>query len=96
MLQFASLSFDAALWEIASALSAGAALVLTTSDARSGAALAGLMRAQGVSALGYTIEEIAELTDAPVGTVKDRLVVARRELRSMLEREARRNRSGTP
>lgn len=41
-------------------------------------------------ALGYTIEEIAELSGAPLGTVKDRLVTARRELRNMLEREARR------
>jgi RNA polymerase sigma-70 factor (ECF subfamily) len=41
-------------------------------------------------ALGYTIEEIAELSGAPLGTVKDRLVTARRELRTMVEREARR------
>jgi len=41
-------------------------------------------------ALGYTVEEIAELSAAPVGTVKDRLVSARRELRKMLEHEARR------
>jgi DNA-directed RNA polymerase specialized sigma24 family protein len=46
-------------------------------------------------ALGYTIEEIAELSEAPVGTVKDRLVTARRELRAMLERDVRReNRRG--
>ena len=42
-------------------------------------------------ALGYTVEEIAELSGAPVGTVKDRLVSARRELRAMLERDARRD-----
>ena len=41
-------------------------------------------------ALGYTIEEIAELSGAPIGTVKDRLVTARRELRAMIEREVRR------
>jgi RNA polymerase sigma-70 factor (ECF subfamily) len=41
-------------------------------------------------ALGYTVDEIAELSDTPVGTVKDRLVSARRELRGMLERDARR------
>lgn len=41
-------------------------------------------------ALGYTVEEIAELSETPVGTVKDRLVSARRELRAMLERDARR------
>lgn len=41
-------------------------------------------------ALGYTVEEIAELSDTPVGTIKDRLVAARRELRTMLEHEGRR------
>jgi RNA polymerase sigma-70 factor (ECF subfamily) len=41
-------------------------------------------------ALGYTVEEISELSGAPVGTVKDRLVSARRELRAMLERDAKR------
>jgi len=38
--------------------------------------------------LEYSIEEIAELTGAPLGTVKDRLVSARKELRRALEREA--------
>jgi RNA polymerase sigma-70 factor (ECF subfamily) len=42
-------------------------------------------------ALGYTVEEIGELSETPVGTVKDRLVSARRELRAMLEREAQRD-----
>jgi RNA polymerase sigma-70 factor, ECF subfamily len=41
-------------------------------------------------ALGYTVDEIAELSGAPVGTVKDRLVSARRELRALLERETQR------
>ena len=41
-------------------------------------------------ALEYSVEEIAELTSAPVGTVKDRLVAARKELRRALEREAAR------
>lgn len=41
-------------------------------------------------ALEYSVEEIAELTAAPVGTVKDRLVAARKELRRALEREAAR------
>jgi RNA polymerase sigma-70 factor (ECF subfamily) len=41
-------------------------------------------------ALEYSVEEIAELTGAPLGTVKDRLVAARRELRKALERDARR------
>lgn len=48
-------------------------------------------------ALGYTIDEIAELSDTPVGTVKDRLVNARRELKNLLERDARRrDRRGSP
>jgi len=41
-------------------------------------------------ALEYSVEEIAELTGAPVGTVKDRLVAGRKEIRKALERDARR------
>jgi RNA polymerase sigma-70 factor (ECF subfamily) len=40
-------------------------------------------------ALGYTTEEIAELTRKPVGTVKDRLVSARRQLRKLIQRDLR-------
>ena len=40
-------------------------------------------------ALGYTTEEIAELMDKPVGTIKDRLVAARRQLRKTIRRELR-------
>lgn len=39
-------------------------------------------------ALDYTTEEIAELIDAPVGTVKDRLVAARKQLRKLILRDA--------
>jgi RNA polymerase sigma-70 factor (ECF subfamily) len=38
-------------------------------------------------ALGYTTEEIAELTDNPIGTVKDRLVAARKQIRRLILRE---------
>ena len=38
-------------------------------------------------ALDYTVEDISELTGAPVGTVKDRLVKARKQLRRLLESE---------
>lgn len=41
-------------------------------------------------ALDYTVDEIAEATGAPPGTVKDRLVMARRTLRRFIERDARR------
>jgi RNA polymerase sigma-70 factor (ECF subfamily) len=41
-------------------------------------------------ALDYTVNEIAELTGAPPGTVKDRLVMARKQLRELLCAEARR------
>ena len=41
-------------------------------------------------ALEYSVEEIAELSGAPVGTVKDRLVYARRQLRNLIERDVRR------
>lgn len=37
--------------------------------------------------LGHTVDEIAELTDSPRGTVKDRLVAAKKELRRMIERD---------
>ena len=40
-------------------------------------------------ALGYTTEEVAELTGVPVGTVKDRLVAARRQLRKLIQRDRR-------
>lgn len=40
-------------------------------------------------ALEYTVEEIAELTGSPVGTVKDRLVAARKQLRKLLRSELR-------
>jgi RNA polymerase sigma-70 factor (ECF subfamily) len=40
-------------------------------------------------ALDYTVEEIAELTGTPVGTVKDRLVSARKQLRKLLRAELR-------
>lgn len=40
-------------------------------------------------ALEYTVDEIAELTGAPRGTVKDRLVSARKQLRKLVDREAR-------
>ena len=49
VLQFASQSFDAALWEMAAALAGGAALVLIAAGKRSGDALAHLIREQGVT-----------------------------------------------
>lgn len=38
-------------------------------------------------ALGYTTEEIAEMIDKPVGTIKDRLVAARKQIRRLIVRE---------
>lgn len=40
-------------------------------------------------ALEYSVDEIAELTGAPRGTVKDRLVSARKQLRKLIERDVR-------
>jgi RNA polymerase sigma-70 factor (ECF subfamily) len=37
--------------------------------------------------LGYAIDEIAELTDTPRGTVKDRLVCGKKQLRRWLKKE---------
>jgi RNA polymerase sigma-70 factor (ECF subfamily) len=42
-------------------------------------------------AVGCSVEEIAELTGAPEGTVKDRLVAARRQLRRHVLRDAKRS-----
>jgi RNA polymerase sigma-70 factor (ECF subfamily) len=39
-------------------------------------------------ALDLSVQEIAELTGVPPGTVKDRLVTARKQLRALLERES--------
>ena len=36
-------------------------------------------------AYGYTVKEVAELTDAPPNTVKDRLKTAFRELRAIMD-----------
>jgi len=36
-------------------------------------------------ALGYSVDEVAELTDTPRGTVKGRLVSAKKQLRKMIE-----------
>lgn len=37
--------------------------------------------------LGHTIEEIASITDTPLGTVKDRLIAARKHVRKMIQRD---------
>ncbi|RYZ07633.1 MAG: sigma-70 family RNA polymerase sigma factor [Myxococcales bacterium] len=42
-------------------------------------------------ALEYTVEEVAELTGTRPGTVKDRLVMARKQLQKLLRAEARRS-----
>jgi amino acid adenylation domain-containing protein len=49
VLQFASLSFDAAVWEIGAAFTAGAVLILAPIADRSGDALAKLIREQNVT-----------------------------------------------
>jgi RNA polymerase sigma-70 factor (ECF subfamily) len=36
---------------------------------------------------GYAVDEIAELTGAPLNTVRDRLARGRRQLRGMLEKD---------
>lgn len=39
--------------------------------------------------LGYTTDEIAELIGKPTGTVKDRLVAGRKQLRKLIQRDLR-------
>lgn len=46
-------------------------------------------------ALGYSTDEIAELVDKPVGTIKDRLVAARKQIRRSIMRELRIGASGS-
>jgi RNA polymerase sigma factor (sigma-70 family) len=40
-------------------------------------------------AFGYRVNEIADMMRTPQGTIKDRLVTARKQLRKMLTRGAR-------
>ena len=50
-------------------------------------------------ALEYTVDEIAEITGAPVGTVKDRLIAARKQIRKLIQRDiaiGARNRENKP
>ena len=71
VLQFASPSFDAALWEMASALAAGAALVLIAPDtARAGDALARLIARRRTSPHA-TLPPVL-LTDLPAETCRSR------------------------
>lgn len=44
--------------------------------------------------LGYSVEEIASITQAPPGTVKDRLIMAKRKLREMIHRDASASKKG--
>ncbi|MBL8668985.1 MAG: AMP-binding protein, partial [Rhodospirillales bacterium] len=49
VLQFAALTFDAAVWELVGTLGAGAALVLAAPDERAGAPLAALLRTAAIT-----------------------------------------------
>ena len=73
VLQFAPLSFDAALWEMSAALAGGAALVLMAPGQRSGDALARLIRAQDVT---HATLPPALLADLPADLPLQTLVVA--------------------
>ncbi|MFF5343860.1 amino acid adenylation domain-containing protein [Streptomyces althioticus] len=71
VLQFASISFDAALWELTAALLTGAALVLATADELlPGPGLADLVRRQGVTLLALPPGALPALPDGalPPGT----------------------------
>jgi DNA-directed RNA polymerase specialized sigma24 family protein len=45
-------------------------------------------------AMGYSLQEIADLTAVSINTVKDRLLSARDEVRKMVRRESARRRAG--
>jgi non-ribosomal peptide synthetase component F len=69
VLQFASLSFDAALAEIVTVLLSGASLIVTA-DARSGDGLEHLIRAQGVTHATLPPAVLGELSaDLPLRTL---------------------------
>src|SRR5262249_35183333 len=70
ILQFASPSFDAAVWEIAAALLGGAALVLIAPNERSGQSLATLIREHQVTHATLPPALLAELPDdLPLATL---------------------------
>ena len=70
ILQFASQSFDAALWEMVSALMGGAALVLIAPDKRAGDALARLIREQKITHATLPPVLLADLpADLPLATL---------------------------
>ncbi len=70
ILQFASPSFDAALWEMSAALSSGAALVLIAPGKRSGHALARLIREREVTHATLPPVLLADLPeDLPLQTL---------------------------
>ncbi len=69
VLQFASLSFDAALWEISSTLAAGATLVLSR-EKLSGTSLATLIREQNVTQATLPPSLLADMpADLPLTTL---------------------------
>jgi amino acid adenylation domain-containing protein len=65
VLQFASLNFDASLWEMVMALTSGAALVLPPADALSGAALRAVIVAGGVTHATLPPTVLSTIADGP-------------------------------
>ncbi|MBD2019655.1 amino acid adenylation domain-containing protein, partial [Leptolyngbya sp. FACHB-36] len=63
VLQFASLSFDASIFEIAMAIQAGAALYLAQKDARMGAALDAFLRNNAITAVTLPPTVLRSLTE---------------------------------
>jgi len=66
VLQFASLNFDASLWEVAMALTSGAALVLAPPEALSGPPLRALLAAQRVTHATFPPAVLATLGEADI------------------------------
>lgn len=75
MLQFASLNFDASIFEIVMALTAGAALYLTPREAQfSGSDLYHFLHEQSIEAAILTPSTLAALPDAPLPKLKTLMV----------------------
>ena len=74
VLQLASISFDAALSEIAMALTCGATLVIAPADERSGESLDQLLEREAITHATFTPTVLGTLKRRPAGTLRSLIV----------------------